>query len=60
MDKIDRGETLVDVGAYCLMPNHFHLLIKEKVENGISEFMKKFLLDILCISIKDMKEREVF
>ena len=41
LDKIDRGETLVDVGAYCLMPNHFHLLIKEKVENGISEFMKK-------------------
>lgn len=41
MDKIDRGETLVDVGAYCLMPNHFHLLIKEKRAGGISEFMKK-------------------
>ncbi|PJC49435.1 hypothetical protein CO033_01550 [Candidatus Nomurabacteria bacterium CG_4_9_14_0_2_um_filter_32_10] len=37
----DRGERLVDIGAYCLMPNHFHLLIKEKVENGISKFMQK-------------------
>ena len=23
-------ETFVDIGAYCLMPNHFHILIKEK------------------------------
>lgn len=34
-------ETIVDIGAYCLMPNHFHLLIREKIENGISIFMKK-------------------
>ncbi|KKT19003.1 MAG: Transposase, partial [Parcubacteria group bacterium GW2011_GWB1_43_8] len=27
---IKRGETIVDIGAYCLMPNHFHLLIHEK------------------------------
>ncbi len=37
----ERGETIVSVGAYCLMPNHFHLLVKEKVENGISRFMQK-------------------
>ena len=41
LDDIDRGETLVDIGIYCLVPNHFHLLIKEKTENGISEFVKK-------------------
>lgn len=41
LDKIDRGETLVDVGAYCLMPNHFHVLLKEKQENGTSIFMEK-------------------
>mgnify|MGYP001572950378 CR=1 FL=1 len=38
---IDRGETLVSVGAYCLMPNHFHLLLREKIENGITKFMLK-------------------
>ena len=47
---IDRGEKLVDIGAWCLMPNHFHLLLKEKLEDGprgefsgISLFMKKLL-----------------
>src|SRR3989344_1864178 len=37
----DRGDTHVDVGAYCLMPNHFHLLIKEKSDGNISLFMQK-------------------
>lgn len=32
---------LVSIGAYCLMPNHFHLLVKECVDGGISTFMKK-------------------
>lgn len=39
--KTDIGKTLVDIGAYCLMPNHFHLLLHEKTENGISLFMQK-------------------
>lgn len=37
------GDKLVDVGAYCLMPNHFHLLVREKKDNGIPQFMKKLL-----------------
>ncbi len=37
------GDKLVDIGAYCLMPNHFHLLVREKKENGIPQFMKKLL-----------------
>ena len=37
--KID--DPIVAIGAYCLMPNHFHLLIKETRENGITEFMQK-------------------
>lgn len=41
--NFERGETIVDIGAYCLMPNHFHLLCHEKTENGISVFMKKLL-----------------
>ena len=39
--KINRGEKIVDIGAYCLMPNHFHLILREAVEGGISLFMKK-------------------
>lgn len=39
----NRGDTLVDIGAYCIMPNHFHLLVKSKDDLGISIFMKKLL-----------------
>lgn len=36
-----RGENLVDIGAYCLMPNHFHLLLRSKIDGGITRFMQK-------------------
>ncbi|MBI5005055.1 MAG: transposase [Candidatus Lloydbacteria bacterium] len=36
-----RTNILVDIGAYCLMPNHFHLLLHEQIEGGISIFMQK-------------------
>jgi putative transposase len=29
----------VDLMAYCLMPNHFHLLLKQKVDEGIPGFL---------------------
>lgn len=32
---------LVSIGAYCLMPNHFHLLITPLSEGGLSKFMQK-------------------
>jgi len=35
------GTPLVEIVAYCLMPNHFHLLIREVEEGGISKFMQK-------------------
>jgi len=44
VDKnFDRGETIVDIGAYCLMPNHFHILLKGKTDGGISNYMLKLL-----------------
>lgn len=30
----------IELLAYCLMPNHFHLLIKQRVTRGIEVFMK--------------------
>jgi putative transposase len=38
-----RGDPIVEIGAYCLMPNHFHLLIREPTGEGISRFMLKLL-----------------
>lgn len=41
--KIDIGTPLVDIVCFCLMPNHFHLILKEKTEGNISIFMHKVL-----------------
>jgi len=38
---VERGVPLVDIGVYCLMPNHFHLLVRERREGGISLFVQK-------------------
>lgn len=34
-------DPLVKILSYCLMPNHFHLLLKEIRKDGISKFMQK-------------------
>jgi len=46
---VDREETIVSIGAWVLMPNHFHLYItpnnlpKSDFGNGVTEFMRKLL-----------------
>ncbi|KKQ35897.1 MAG: hypothetical protein US50_C0003G0017 [Candidatus Nomurabacteria bacterium GW2011_GWB1_37_5] len=34
-------DNLVEIVAYCLNPNHFHLILYQKKEGGISEFMRR-------------------
>ncbi|CAC9434910.1 hypothetical protein BHECKSOX2_542 [Bathymodiolus heckerae thiotrophic gill symbiont] len=34
-------DKLVEIVAYCLLPNHFHLLLKQKNDKGISKFMHR-------------------
>lgn len=43
LPKIQRKarEMLVEILAFCLMDNHFHLLVRQKTDNGITEFMRK-------------------
>lgn len=39
---IDRKrERIVDIHGWVLMHNHYHLLLSERVENGISKFLRK-------------------
>ena len=38
---LDVGAPLVSIGAWCLMPNHFHLIVRQEVDGGITKFMKK-------------------
>ena len=41
-NKSKRGkEPLIEILAFCLMPNHYHLLVRQLVDNGIVKFMQK-------------------
>ncbi len=39
--KPDPSKKIVDIICYCLMPNHFHFLIKQLKDGGITEFVSK-------------------
>ncbi|MBI2338674.1 transposase [Candidatus Daviesbacteria bacterium] len=41
MFPVDESKKIVDILCYCLMPNHFHLLVRQIQKGGISEFMRK-------------------
>jgi putative transposase len=38
------GAALVEVSAYCLMDNHYHLILHQQKERGISRFMQRLVL----------------
>lgn len=38
---LDREKILVSIGAWCLMTNHFHILVRQEIDGGITKFMKK-------------------
>lgn len=41
--KLDLNTKIIEIISYCLMPNHFHLIVRQLKDGGITEFMSKFL-----------------
>lgn len=41
--KIKNYSGVVDLLAYCLMPNHFHFLLKQHTRRSMTDFMKSLL-----------------
>jgi len=39
--KKRQRKLLVNILCFCLMPNHYHLILQQLVDNGISTFMQK-------------------
>ncbi len=39
LEPVDKS--LVDILGYALLPNHFHLILRQKAEEGITAFMRK-------------------
>lgn len=42
-DYLDEKVKVVEIVAYCLMPTHVHLILKQSEENGISHFVNNIL-----------------
>lgn len=40
--SLQKGEKLIEIVAFVLMPNHFHFLLKQNQDNGISRFISQF------------------
>ena len=43
INSLKNSPQLVEIIAYCVMPTHIHLILKQTTENGISKFMAKVL-----------------
>jgi putative transposase len=40
-DNTHISKKLVDIHGWCLMNNHYHLLLSERIEGGLSQFLRK-------------------
>jgi len=37
----NKKERLVDIVCYCLNPNHYHFILRQGIDGGISEYMRR-------------------
>lgn len=39
--KIQHNKKIVEIVCFCLMPNHFHILLRQLEDGGVQEFIRK-------------------
>lgn len=55
------GEKLVDVLCYAIMPDHYHILLKERIKDGITGFVHKCNISVAkYINIKTERRGPLF
>lgn len=42
LKTLENSTKVVDIMSYCLIPNHFHLVLKQKEDNGVRSFVANF------------------
>ncbi len=47
----------ISILAYCLMPNHFHLIVKQEMPEGITHFMTDVLISFSCYFNKKIRRK---
>jgi len=52
LEKKKERELLVEIICFCLMPNHFHLILKQLIDGGISLFMQKLAGYVYYFNLK--------
>lgn len=57
INKSYQTKPIVDIMAFCLMPNHYHLLLRQREDKGISKFMRK--LGIGYVNYFNLKHERV-
>ncbi len=55
------NKKIVDITSYCLMPNHFHFLLKQLRDGGITEFVSKLSNSYTkCFNVKNKRIGPLF
>lgn len=61
LSELKNKNHLVEVLGYCLNPNHFHFILKQVSENGISKFMHKLSGGYTCyFNIRNSRSGALF
>ena len=61
MNMLTKGEKLVDILCYAIMPDHYHMLIKERVDGGIINFVRKCDISITkYINMRNKRRGPIF